>query len=84
MKVREGFAHRIRDVRVDCFGEDGLPLLAALLDLPVQTWENYEGGVTMPAVVVLRLIELTGVNPAFLLRGRKPKYSGAKGPRSWR
>ena len=35
-----------------------------------ETWRNYEGGVTMPAWVLLRFLEFTGANPNWLLTGQ--------------
>lgn len=60
---------------MELYGEDGGPMLAEALDLPPRTWANYEMGVTVPAPVVLRLIELTGACPHWLLTGEPPRYS---------
>ena len=35
---------------------------------------NYERGVTIPAVVILKLIDATKVNPGWLLTGEGEKY----------
>ncbi len=48
--------------------------MARRLAIPVRTWYNYEGGVTVPAEVVLKIIELTSVEPAWLLHGKGPKF----------
>jgi hypothetical protein len=48
--------------------------MARRLGIPVRTWYNYEGGVTVPAEVVLRIIELTSVEPTWLLHGTGPKF----------
>jgi len=66
---REVLASRIRQIRVERFGIDGLPALARALGLPARTWENYEHGVTVPADVILRFMVLTGVGPGSLLAG---------------
>ena len=42
------------------FGEGGGPLLAETLGLPERTWQNYESGVTIPALVILQFVELPG------------------------
>jgi hypothetical protein len=55
-------------------------MLAAELDLPARTWLNYESGVVIPATVILRLIEITGVNPGWLLTGRGDLYGTAPAP----
>ncbi len=66
-------AERLRDVRTEIFGERGGPELSRQLGLPVRTWYNYEVGVTVPAEVLLRFVELTNVEPIWLLHGRGPK-----------
>jgi hypothetical protein len=55
--------------------------MARRLGIPVRTWYNYEGGVTVPAEVVLRIIELTSVEPMWLLHGRGPKFRDARAER---
>jgi hypothetical protein len=67
-------SRRVREVRGELFGENGGPLLAESLGLPSRTWLNYESGVTIPAQVILRFIEITGVDPVWLLRGGGEKY----------
>src|SRR4051794_34228992 len=49
-------AHRVRELRLERFSEQGGPTLARALGLPHRTWINYEAGVTIPAPVILRLI----------------------------
>ncbi len=65
----DALAGRLRDVRLAMYGEDGGPLLAETLGLPARTWANYESGVTIPGLVILRFIEVTGVEPHWLLTG---------------
>jgi hypothetical protein len=67
-------AERLREVREDMYGQHGAQFLADALNLPLQTWLNYESGVTIPAYVVLQLIELLRVDPHWLLTGRGEKY----------
>ena len=69
-------AHRVREIREDLYGEYGAQFLADALGLPLRTWANYERGVTIPAVCILKLIDATGVSPHWLLTGRGPKYPG--------
>ena len=57
------FVRRIREVRVEQFGEVGVERLAELLGIRPRTWLNYEAGVTMPATVLLRFLRVTGVVP---------------------
>jgi hypothetical protein len=62
-------SQRVREIRRELFGEGGGPLLAEALDLPARTWRNYEAGVTIPATVILRFIEICGASPHWLLTG---------------
>lgn len=39
---------RIRTIRKETHGEDGIPQLAAALGIPARTWENFEAGVKSP------------------------------------
>ena len=74
VKMKFDLADRVRQLRSELFGERGGPELARRLGLPIRTWYNYESGVTVPAEVVLRIIELTSVEPMWLLYGRGPKF----------
>jgi hypothetical protein len=69
MKSSDALARRLREVRLAMFGEHGGPLLAEALDLPARTWFHYEAGLTIPGLVLLRFIELTGAEPHWLLTG---------------
>jgi hypothetical protein len=61
---------RVREVRRELYGEGGAPVLAEALGLSVRTWQDFEMGVTIPATVILRFIDLTGVDPSWLLTGQ--------------
>jgi hypothetical protein len=78
-------ARRLREVRRDLFGEHGGAMLAEFLRLPNRSWMNYESGVAIPAAVLLRFLEITGVSAHWLLTGQGPKYArspaGAGGDR---
>ena len=67
---------RIVEVRRDLFGDEGIPAIADALHLPHRTWMNYEKGVVMPAAVLLCFLDLTSVDPHWLLTGSGPKYQG--------
>ena len=77
MILQDSLTQRVRDIRMECFGDHGGPSLAAKLGLPFRTWANYEDGVTIPAMVMLRFIEATGASPRYLLTGVGPKYDPA-------
>ncbi len=72
------FLDRIAEVRRELFGDEGIPAIADALHLPHRTWMNYEGGVVMPATVLLCFLDLTRVEPHWLLTGRGPKYQETK------
>ena len=88
VRAKYSLAERLTTLRAELFGERGGPELARRLGLPVRTWYNYEGGVTVPAEVILKIIELTSVEPMWLLHGRGSKFrpkglesqSGVTGP----
>ena len=67
---RQGLATRLGEIRKDLYGEHGAQFLADALDVRVETWLNYETGVTAPAHVVLKLIDIARVNPHWLLTGQ--------------
>ncbi len=77
--IKNNLARRIREVRLELYGEHGGPLLAEALEVPFRTWLNYENGCTIPATSILRFIELTGTNPHWLLTGCGDKYSRPAG-----
>lgn len=52
--------------------------MARRLGIPVRTWYNYEAGVTVPAEVILRIIELTSVEASWLLSGQGSKFRNAR------
>jgi hypothetical protein len=74
VNVHESLSRRLREIRQELFGDHGGPELARRLNLPARTWYNYETGVTVPAEVLLRFVELTGANPIFLFTGEGPRF----------
>src|SRR5262245_57598975 len=80
LRAKLSLAERLSGLRLELFGERGGPEMARRLGIPVRTWYNYEGGVTVPAEVVLKIIELTGVEPVWLLHGKGPKYRQSPRP----
>jgi len=73
-QLQLGLAERIREVRETYYGTYGAQSLADALGVPPDTWTNYERGVTVPAIIVLKLIDETGANPHWLLTGQGAKY----------
>ena len=74
LSAKLALAGRLSNLRMELFGDRGGPEMARRLGIPVRTWYNYEGGVTVPAEVVLRIIELTSVEPTWLLHGTGSKF----------
>ncbi len=74
VREKNSLAERLRAIRAELFGERGGPEMARRLGIPVRTWYNYEAGVTVPAEVVLRIIQLTSLEPSWLLNGKGPKF----------
>ncbi len=72
--VKSALASRIRLVREDLYGQHGGPFLAEALRIPFRTWAQYESGETIPALVILRFIELTAAHPHWLLTGEGCRY----------
>ena len=67
---------RVNEIRQEIFGENGGPFMAGELGVPFQTWVEFEMGRPIPALVILRFIELTHANPHWLLTGLGEKYIG--------
>jgi transcriptional regulator with XRE-family HTH domain len=76
---RMSFVARLREVRGEVYGDDGGPRLAEALGIPARTWANYEAGTTMPDLILLRFVCLTGVAPQWLLSGEGEPYSRRAG-----
>ncbi len=76
LENKDELAPRIREIRLALFGEGGIARLAEALGINGQTWENFERGVTIPSFVILRFIEVTDVEPHWLLTGKGERYRG--------
>lgn len=74
VRLKSQLAERLRSIRVELYGERGGPELARQLEIPNRTWYNYEIGVTVPAEILLRFLEVTAVEPHWLLHGEGPKF----------
>ncbi len=73
--------NRLRQIRVELYGDHGGPRVAEQLGIPPRSWYNYEIGVTVPAEILLRFIELTSVEPLWLLHGQGERFrSGRTSP----
>jgi hypothetical protein len=74
VRAKLALAERLAALRSELFGDRGGPEMARRLGIPVRTWYNYEGGVTVPAEVILKIIELTAVEAGWLLHGEEPRF----------
>jgi Bacteriophage CI repressor helix-turn-helix domain len=72
--LKMGLAERVREIRIALYGINGGPLLADALKIPFRTLHNYETGCTIPAQTILRLIEVTGAHPHWLLTGKGERF----------
>lgn len=72
--LKLGLAERVREIRIALYGINGGPLLAEALKIPFRTLHNYETGCTIPAQTILRLIEVTGAHPHWLLTGNGERF----------
>lgn len=69
---------RLRAIRIELFGDDGCDILGDKLGVAPKHWQNYEEiGEALPAQTLLLFIELTGVDPLWLMRGEGRKYRRA-------
>jgi hypothetical protein len=67
-------SQRVKAVRMQRFGACGGPMLAELLGIPHQRLERIEAGGAIPAELILRFIDITGVSPRWLLSGEGERY----------
>src|SRR5262245_41542631 len=79
---KAALSRRLREIRQEIFGEHGGPELARRLNVSARNWYNYETGVTVPAEILLRFIELTGAHPMYLITGEGPHYLRPNAERS--
>lgn len=77
VRVKCHLAERMREIRIELYGERGGSEMARRLGVPIRTWYNYESGVTVPAEVLLKFMELTSVEPRWLLHGEGEKFRAA-------
>lgn len=73
-RIREAIGRRLAEIRTELDGPHGADRFAIRLGIPGRSWRNYETGVAVPAEVILWVIELTSVDPMWLLHGAGPTY----------
>jgi hypothetical protein len=67
-------AFRLREMRMELFGSNGVARLARALGIPERNWVGYEIGGPLAALVLLRFLSLTGAHPRWLLTGRGDRF----------
>jgi hypothetical protein len=67
-------SERIGAVRMDLFGECGGPVLARRVGIPQRLLARMEAGSPFPGLLVLKLIEVTGVNSQWLLSAEGERF----------
>ena len=72
--VKTEIARRVREIRLELYGNHGGPMLASALGVPFRIFMTYELGQTIPAQTILKFIETTGAAPHWLLTGQGDKY----------
>src|SRR5690242_10276112 len=77
---RHRLAARLREIRVEVMGDTGGPEMARRLGVPPRSWYNYEIGVTVPAEVLLRFLDVTGADPRWLLTGEGERFRATSPP----
>src|SRR4051812_30493469 len=78
VRVKIDLAERLVSLRRDFFGTRGGPAIARSLNVTSRTWYNYERGMTIPAEILLKLIETFAVEPSWLLHGEGPRFRGSQ------
>ena len=76
--IRNNLAVRLREIRLELYGEHGGPILAQQLGLPYRTWHSYEGGAAIPGPLILRFLEVTRANPHWLITGEGERYTSSE------
>ena len=74
LRIKEQVGERLRQVRLERFGELGGPEMARFLGIPFLSWSNYECGVTIPGEVLLGFLILTDIEPRWLLQGEGARF----------
>jgi hypothetical protein len=74
VRARLALAKRLVVLRSEVYGDRGAPEVARLIGIPLRTWYNYEKGVTVPAEIILKIIEVTSVEAQWLIDRKGPRF----------
>lgn len=75
IRGKHDLGERLRQIRSELYGAEGIAELVGLLGIPSRSWSNYENGVTIPGEVLLLFLILTRVEPQWLLHGEGPRFA---------
>jgi hypothetical protein len=67
-------ARRLREIREEVFGEQGVPPLAEALHLSAIVWRSDEAGAEIPGPVLIRFVEISGASLLWLLTGEGDRF----------
>lgn len=70
---------RLRLIRVELFGADGVAALAHRLGISARQWSEIESNDPRPSVdLLLRFVELTRADPVWVFIGRGQRYRNSE------
>ena len=69
-----GFIERLASIREEAFGRWGKSAFARALGIPLTSYLNFENGRVPPMDVIVNMVELTRVNPRWLVHGKGKPY----------
>ena len=72
--MRSTLGERLRQIRIELYGDCGGPKIAHQLGITFRSWYNYELGVTIPGDLHLRFIESISVNPLWLFHRQGERF----------
>lgn len=80
LRIKAEIGQRLRVLRIELAGEQDYAVFTKRMGIPLRSWYQYEHGVSIPADVILRVIEGTSVEPMWLLHGREPRFRQPEWP----
>lgn len=78
--MRRQLGQRLVLLRTELDGPAGARTFATRLGLSLDDWLAYEEGATAPAETLLRVVEVTGAEPQWILDGTTPRYRPGSQP----
>lgn len=78
----DAVCERTKELRVELCGKRGRSKVATMLGITPSTYHYYERGRVLPADLMVKLCESTGVNVEWFLLGTGPKYKKGAGAKA--